>query len=315
MGADEDAAGEAHLVEPALGVAQRQLEMLRRDAVGERQRLFGRAGGHEIAEVPQRGFGDRAPRQGRELSLELLTERPEEGLVAANDAGDGAFVVLGLGQHVGGEMAHVRLAVGDDQHFARPGDHVDVDDAEELLLRRRYVDVAGADDLVDLRDRLGAVGERGHGLRPPDGVDRVDTAKLGGGEDCRCDPLGAHRSDRHDLLDTGDSSGNRVHQQRRRVECFTPGDVDPDARERAVPLAEARTGAELDLPIAGALPFVEGLDPAVRDLQRVAELGAQRVERSSPALPRDRNVRRGRAKAVEALGVVEEGPVAVAANL
>ena len=44
-----------------------------------------------------------------------------------------------------------RRPVGDDDHLAGPGDRVDVDLAEDLLLGQRDEQVAGADDLVDAR--------------------------------------------------------------------------------------------------------------------------------------------------------------------
>ena len=63
----------------------------------------------------------------------------------------------------------LRAAVGDHQDLGRPGDHVDADRAEHAPLGRRDVGVAGADDLVDRRDRRGAVGERRDRLRAADG--------------------------------------------------------------------------------------------------------------------------------------------------
>ena len=63
------------------------------------------------------------------------------------------LVVLGLRQKVGGDEARIGGCVGKDHHFARPRDHVDADDAEHPALGRRDIGVAGADDLVDRRDR------------------------------------------------------------------------------------------------------------------------------------------------------------------
>ena len=61
--------------------------------------------------------------------------------------------------------------VGDHQHLRRPGDGIDADRAEHLPLGGGHVGVARADDLGHRRDRLGAVGERGHGLRAADAID------------------------------------------------------------------------------------------------------------------------------------------------
>ena len=70
------------------------------------------------------------------------------------------------------------FGVGDDQDLGRPGDHVDADAAEDTPLGRRDIGVARADDLVDRRDRRGAVGQRRHRLRPADPVDFVDAEQV-----------------------------------------------------------------------------------------------------------------------------------------
>ena len=76
----------------------------------------------------------------------------------------GVHVVLGLRQHVGGEVA--RVAVGrDDQDLGGPGDEVDAHLAGQQFLGRGHVDVAGADDAVGARHGAGAEGEGGDGLR------------------------------------------------------------------------------------------------------------------------------------------------------
>ena len=56
-------------------------------------------------------------------------------------------------------------------HLRRAGHHVDADLAEHLALGGGDIGVAGADDLGDRRDGLGAVGERGDRLRAADAID------------------------------------------------------------------------------------------------------------------------------------------------
>ena len=96
-------------------------------------------------------------------------------------------IVLGLAEQVGGDPVGIVLAVGDDEDFARPGDHVDADDAVELALGLGDLGVARADDHVDRLDPLGAVGERGDRLRAADPPDLVDPDEMRGGEDQRVD--------------------------------------------------------------------------------------------------------------------------------
>ena len=87
-------------------------------------------------------------------------------------------VVLGLRQQVGGDPVRIGVAVGDDQHLGRAGDHVDADLAEHLALGRRHIGVARPDDLGDRRDRRGAIGERRDRLRAADAIDLVDAGEL-----------------------------------------------------------------------------------------------------------------------------------------
>ena len=71
--------------------------------------------------------------------------------------------MFGLGQHVCGRPRGIDGAVGHDHDFGGTGDHVDGDAAVDEAFGRRDVGVAGADDLLDGRDGLRAVGERGDG--------------------------------------------------------------------------------------------------------------------------------------------------------
>ena len=73
--------------------------------------------------------------------------------------------MLGLTQQVCCHPCGVAAAVGQHQNFAGACDHIDAHLAEHLALGGGNVDVAGADDLVHRRDALGAIGQRGHGLR------------------------------------------------------------------------------------------------------------------------------------------------------
>ena len=78
------------------------------------------------------------------------------------------LVVLGLREQIHRDPVRIGAAVGDHQDLRRAGDHVDADRAEHAPLGRGDVGVAGADDLVDLRDRRRAVGERRDRLRAAD---------------------------------------------------------------------------------------------------------------------------------------------------
>ena len=62
--------------------------------------------------------------------------------------------MLGLGDQVGRDKRRRRRLVGNDDHFARPGDRVDADVAEDMLLGQRDEQVARPDDLVDLHQSV-----------------------------------------------------------------------------------------------------------------------------------------------------------------
>ena len=123
-------------------------------------------------------------------------------------------VVLGLAQQVGGDPVGIVVLVGDDQDFARPGDHVDPDHAVKLALCLRDPGIARSGHDIDAGNAIRPVGERGHGLRPADAPDLVHARDMRGAEDQRV-ALSLGRRGRHDeAIDARDLGGNGVHQQR-----------------------------------------------------------------------------------------------------
>ena len=150
----------------------------------------------EIA--PARARRSRARGSVVELALDRRLDRVGEAGVVGDQDRLRAGVVLGLRQQVGGDPVRIVAgAVGDDQHLGRTGDHVDADRAEHLPLGGRDIGVAGADDLGDRRDGLGAVGERRDRLRAADAVDLVDAGELGGRQHQRVE-LAVRRRHHHD---------------------------------------------------------------------------------------------------------------------
>ena len=103
VAAEEDRAGVADLRREALGVVRLDLQVLGRDRVGERHGVVELADQDHGAEIAPRGGGDRATRQGFQLTLDgalhLVCERR---IVGDQDRLRGG-VVLGLGQQIGGD--------------------------------------------------------------------------------------------------------------------------------------------------------------------------------------------------------------------
>ena len=109
------------------------------------------------------------------------------------------------------------------------------------------VEVAGADDLVDGRDGLGAVGQRGDGLRSADAVELGDAGEVRGGEGFARGLGGAD----DDALDAGDLRGRDGHQQRGGQRIAAAGDVAADGPERADDLADVHAGRVRQLHSSG----------------------------------------------------------------
>ena len=141
--------------------------------------------------------------------------------------------MLGLRHEVDGDEARIGRLVGHDAHLGRTGDHVDAHIAADELLRSGHERVARAGDLVDRRDLLGAVRERGDGLRAANRVDLGDARELACLEDGRIERavLGG-RVDHDDALDARHARRQRIHEQGRRVERTTAGHVDAHRVER-----------------------------------------------------------------------------------
>jgi hypothetical protein len=148
------------------------------------------------------------------------------------------FVVLGLRKEVHRHPVGVGLTIADDQYLRRAGDHVDADDAEDAALGRGDVGVAGADDLVDLRNGLRAIGQCRDRLRAADGEYAVDAGQRCGSQYQRVLLARRRRYDHDQFADAGDARRNGVHQHRRRVRGLAAGHVEADAVERRDLLAK-----------------------------------------------------------------------------
>ena len=110
---------------------------------------------------------------------------------------------------------------------------------EHLALGLLHVQVPGADDHVDRRDRLGAVGERRDRLGAAHPVDGRGAGEPARAEDHRVDvSVGARGRAHDDLLDPGDPGRDDAHHDRARVRRAAARDV----HRRRSPRAPARAG-------------------------------------------------------------------------
>ena len=84
-----------------------------------------------------------------------------------------AFVtrtVLGLREQIGGDEFWIRRFVREHEHFARPGQQINRDMADEQSFGGHDVGIAGAENLLHAANRLRAVSHRRNRLRAADAV-------------------------------------------------------------------------------------------------------------------------------------------------
>ena len=83
-----------------------------------------------------------------------------------------------LAEQIGGDPVRIIAAIGDDQDFRWTGNGVDADLAEHFAFGGGDIGIAGADNLVDRGNGLGAISQRGNGLRAADAVNLGDAGAL-----------------------------------------------------------------------------------------------------------------------------------------
>ncbi|MNE37901.1 hypothetical protein D3C80_1317760 [compost metagenome] len=186
--------------------------MLRRDAVGHFDGLFHVANLDQCTTAIDRSFDDCGTLHGRHQLGDAGGDLVEEPGVGADQNGLGVFVVLGLGEQVHGNPVRIGLAVAHHEDFRRAGDHVDADLAKHVALGGSHIDVARADDLVDLRHAFGAVSQRRNSLGAADGEHAVDTGDAGCSQHKLVDFTARGRYDHDHFGNTGHLGRNRVHQ-------------------------------------------------------------------------------------------------------
>ena len=126
--------------------------MLGREAVDERRR--GSSVGQRMTRRCRASSRRRSWRAAvGELAVDFGVDGAREPRIVGDEDRLRGLVVLGLASRSAATKPG-RRCVGEHDDFRGAGDHVDADVAEHPPLGRRDVGVAGADDLVDRRDRL-----------------------------------------------------------------------------------------------------------------------------------------------------------------
>ena len=158
--------------------------------------------------------------------------------------------MLGLPEQVGGAHLHVGGVVGDDQRLGRAGEQVDADAAEQLPLGFGDKGVAGADQHIDRRDRLGAEAHRGDRLDAAQQIDLVRAAERHRGDRGGGRHAVQRRRAGGDPLHARDLRGQHRHVGRGDHRIPPARHVAADAVDRDVLVTQADAGKRFDLDIA-----------------------------------------------------------------
>ena len=149
--------------------------------------------------------------------------------------------MLGLGEQIGRHPRGIGSAVGNDQHLARTGQEVDGDASEELAFGLDHIAVAGAENFVDRGDRLGAEGQRGHGLRTAHAVNLGRAGQRQGSEQSGAHfAIGAGGGYCDNFLHPCGCRKGAGHQCGRDQRCRPAGNIETDPPERIETLSRAR---------------------------------------------------------------------------
>jgi hypothetical protein len=166
--------------------------------------------------------------------------------------------VLGLAEQVGGgELAVAADLVGDHQRLGRAGEQIDAHPAEELALGLRHEGVAGSDEDIDRRDRLGAQRHRADRLDAAQRIDVVSACQHLRRDDRRrgltAERRGAGDHPRH----AGHLGGDHAHMGGGQQRIFAAGHIAAGRVQRDVAMPQHDAGQCLHLDVRHA----RALDP------------------------------------------------------
>ncbi len=149
--------------------------------------------------------------------------------------------MLCLGKQIRRDVPRIRCLIRDDKNFGRPCDRINSCNAETCLFRERYIDVAGACDLVDSGNRLRAIGHRGNCLCTAGLVYLIRAGDHGCRERSgRCLPLRVRRRTDYDPFNACNLGRDYIHQHAGRVNRPSSRNIAAGDCDRRHFLAEDR---------------------------------------------------------------------------
>ena len=172
-----------------------------------------------------------------------------------------------LCDEVGGDPVRASRGRHDDD-FAGPGKKIDRTIPRHQRLRGRDVGVPWSHDLVDARNRSGAVGKRSDRVRAAEAEQSTDA----GFERRQHDRRIGTRAHRDDVVDTGRPCSDRGHEKRGRQRIAAAGHVAPHTVERYHALLNGHAGTGCHLPRLRNLPVRDFADVSCRQNDRAADI-------------------------------------------
>ena len=312
--AHKDGAGVANAAEQAHRVLAVQLKVLGRHGVHGLDGGSHVGGNHDGALVIERGTRDLGARGLRHQNVDTRLDLARKLLVAGHQVAGSQRIVLGLRHQVGRDHHRLGRSIGQHADLGRAGDHVDAHIARNNLLGRSDKGVARAGNLVDTRNGLGTVRQRGHGLGAAHHIDLVHAAELGRGERVGADKAVLLRRGHHDhALDAGDLGGNGIHEHGGGILRAAARHIDAGGSERGHLNAEHRAvrtrgkPALLDLALVEFTNLTRGLlERGDKSRVEVFERGIDLLLRQTEALQLD---------TVKTLTVIAHRGIAVGAHV
>ena len=261
IGTEEHGAGIVECADELQGIFHHDLKVLGGDGIGKLDGLCLIAGDEHRTVIFHSFPDDVTALEVFHLAQDLCLDLVGECRIGGHEDGRGKLIMLCLAHEVRCDELRVRRFIGEHQDLTGACDHVDVHNAVEQLLGGGDKDVAGADDLVHLRDLLGPVGKRCNGLCAAGEEDPVHAADSSGNEDIlvRGAVLAGGR-DHDDLPHPSDLGRDGIHQHARRIGCRAAGNVQSHPGKAAHTLAEDHAVRLCIGKALGLLPVVEGGD-------------------------------------------------------
>ncbi len=225
---------------PAVRLGARHLQMFRGNSVADGAGFFHAARQDQGPAVVQRLGDDGSAGHVIQKTIDGGLDFSDVGRIGTEQNALRQLVVLGLAEQVHRHPFGRRAAIGQDQNFRRPCDHVDADRAKDPLFSAGHIGVAGPGDFVDLGHGSGAVSQSADGLCTAQREGAAHTGHIGGGqhEGIFFATRGGH--DHDDVFNTRHMRGNGIHQHAGRVSCFAAGHINTDTVQGRDFLAEQR---------------------------------------------------------------------------